>query len=49
MAFLIIFLAIIILGICTTKGNTRKGFIATVLALIYFPIGVIFALTKRYK
>jgi len=49
MAFLIIFISIIILGLSLTKGNSRKGFIGIILALVCFPLGVIFALTKRYK
>ncbi len=49
MAFIIISITIIALGLCFMKGNTRKGFIGAILALLYFPIGVIFALTKKYK
>lgn len=49
MAFLIIFIAIVILGICLTEGNSRKGFIGIILALLFFPLGVILALTKKYK
>ncbi len=49
MVFLIIFAAIILIGFCLTEGNSRKGFMAVILALLYFPLGVIFALTKRYK
>ena len=49
MLFLIIFAAVVILGLCVTEGNSRKGFIGFILALLYFPLGVIFALTKRYK
>lgn len=49
MAFFIIFIAIVALGFCLTEGNSRKGFIGVILALLYFPLGVIFALTKKYK
>lgn len=49
MAYLIIFISIIILGLILTKGNSRKGFIGVILALVCFPIGVIFALTEKYK
>ena len=49
MAILIILIAIIILGLCLTEGKQKKTFIGVVLALLYFPIGVIMALTKKYK
>ena len=49
MTVLIIFIAIIVLGFCLTEGNSIKGFIGVILALLYFPIGVIFALAKKYK
>ena len=49
MAVLIIFIAIIVLGLCLNEGNSRKGFIGMILVLLYFPLGVIFALTKKYK
>ena len=49
MLFLIVFTAIVIFGLCATKGNSRKAFIGFILALLYIPFGVIFGLTKRYK
>ena len=48
MLFIILFLSVII-GFCLTEGNSRKGFLGVLAALIYFPLGVIFALTKKYK
>lgn len=49
MAYVIIFLAIILLGLCLTEGDSRKIFISVILALLSFPLGVIMAFTKRYK
>ncbi|MBQ6816724.1 MAG: hypothetical protein IJP26_05810 [Clostridia bacterium] len=49
MAVLIIFIAFVVLGLCLTEGKSRKGFLGLVLAILYFPIGVILALTKNYK
>ena len=49
MTVFIITLAIGLLGLCITGGNSKKGFIGVILALLYFPLGVIFALTKKYK
>lgn len=49
MLFLILFLSVIVIGFCLTEGNSRKGFFGMLAALMYFPLGVIFALTKKYK
>lgn len=49
MAFLIFFIVGIVLGLCLTKVSARKGFLGAIAALLVFPIGVIFSLTKKYK
>lgn len=49
MGFFILFIAIVILGLTLTEGKTKKGFIALLVAIIYFPIGVIIELMKNYK
>ena len=49
MAFLIIFIVIVVLGLSVNDGNPKKGLFGALAALLYFPIGVILALTKRYK
>ena len=49
MPYVLLIAAIVGLVLCTTKGNQRKGLIGVILALLYFPIGVIMALAKNYK
>lgn len=49
MAVLIIFIAIIVLGLCLAEGDSKKGFMGVILALLYFSFDVIFALTKKYQ
>ena len=49
MVFLILFVVGIVLGLCVTKGNAKKGLLGAIAALLFFPIGVIFSLTKKYK
>ena len=49
MLYLVLFLSVIIISFCLTEGNNRKGFCGLMAALAYFPLGVIFALTKKYK
>lgn len=49
MLFIILILSVIVIGFCLTEGNSRKSFLGILAALIYFPLGVIFALTKKYK
>ena len=49
MAFLIMFIAAVVLGLCLVGGDKKEVFIGVVLAILYFPIGVILALTKKYK
>ncbi len=45
----LVILFLIIMWICLPQGNNRKGFLGVMAALVYFPIGVILALTKKYK
>lgn len=50
MGFLLIFAAFVVLGVCLAEGKQeRRRFLGGVLALLYFPIGVVLALTKHYK
>ncbi|MBQ4082507.1 MAG: hypothetical protein IJC55_04345 [Clostridia bacterium] len=49
MPYVLLIAAVVGLMLCTTKGNQRKGLIGVILALLYFPIGVIMALSKKYK
>ena len=49
MGFLLMFAAFIVLGLCLAENKTeRRGFLGAVAAILYFPIGVILALTKNY-
>ena len=49
MAVFLVFLLVLVIGLCLPKGPGKKAYWGAVLALLYFPIGVIMALTKRYK
>ena len=49
MAFFIIFIASIVLGLCLAEGKSKKGFLGLIIAILYFPLGVILALAKNYK
>ena len=49
MAFFIIFIASIVLGLCLAEGKSKKGFLGLIIAILYFPLGVIFELSKKYK
>ena len=49
MLFVLFLSALIIIAILTPKRNNKKGVLGVILALLYFPLGVIFALTKKYK
>ena len=39
----------ILIWICLPNTKSQKGFLGFIAALIYFPFGVILALTKKYK
>ncbi len=49
MAVLIVLIVIIGLVLGSTQSNPKKGLAGVILGLLYFPLGVIFALTKKYK
>ena len=49
MALFIIFVSIFILSVCLSEGKSKKGILGVFLAILYFPLGVILALTKKYK
>lgn len=49
---MLLFLLILSIGIAlllTNDNNKRKGILGGIIALLYFPLGVILALTKKYK
>jgi len=47
----VLVLAVAVLGICLSDGSKTKkvGLLGIVAAILYFPIGIIMALTKKYK
>lgn len=49
MLFVLLLSAIIIIAILSPKNNKGKGVFGVLIALLYFPLGVILALTKKYK
>ena len=49
MLFVLLLSALIIIAILTPKRNNKKGVLGVILALLYFPLGVIFALTKKQR
>ncbi len=49
MLFVLLLSALIIIAILTPKTGKGKGVIGVIIALLYFPLGVILALTKKYK
>ena len=49
MSAIIIFFGIICVLVCLAKGHNNKTPLGIVLAILYFPIGVILSLTKKYK
>ncbi len=49
MVVALIILCLIVLWICLPQSNGKKGFFGIIAALLYFPLGVIFALAKKYK
>lgn len=50
MGLLLMFGVFLVLGLCLAKDKTqRRRFLGGVLALLYFPIGILLALTKNYK
>ncbi len=49
MLFVLLLSVLIIIAMLAPKRKNKKGVLGVILALLYFPIGVIFALTKKYK
>lgn len=49
MLFILLLSAIIIIVLLSPKSNKGKSVFGVILALLYFPLGVILALTKKYK
>jgi len=49
MPAIIIFFGIICVVVCLAKGHNNKTPLGIVLAILYFPIGVILSLAKKYK
>ena len=50
MSLLLMFIVFILLGLCMAEGKTqRRRFLGGVLALLYLPVGILSALTKKYK
>ena len=50
MGFLLTFTVFFVLGLCLAESKPqRRCFLGGVLALLYFPIAVLLALTKNYK
>lgn len=49
MLFVLLLSAIIIIAILSPKNNKGKGVFGVLITLLYFPLGVILALTKKYK
>lgn len=47
MAFFIVFICSVILGLCVTQGKSQKGFIGILLALLHLPFCAIFSLNKN--
>ena len=50
MSLLLMFVAFLLLGLCLSDGKSqRRQFLGGVLALLYLPVGILLALTKKYK
>ncbi len=49
MLLVFLFSAVIIIALLSPKSRKGKGVFGVILALLYFPLGVILALTKKYK
>ena len=49
MLALLLFLAFLVMGLCLTKGEGRRRFLADVAALLYLPIGTLVSLLRRCK
>lgn len=49
MVLFLILLTVFVLGLCLTKKDSRKIFLAVFFGILWLPIGVILALAKNYK
>lgn len=49
MALFIFLAAVILLTLCLLQGEKRTWFIGVIVAILCFPICLIFALAKKYK
>lgn len=50
MGVLLMFTAFVVLGVCLAEGKSqRRRFLGGVLALLYLPVGILLALTGKYK
>ena len=50
MGFWLMFFAFLVMGLCFSRDKTqRRCFLGGVLALLYIPVSILLALTKRYK
>lgn len=49
MAFILGLVGVLVLAVCTAKSKKRIGIVGFFFALLYFPIGIILSLAKKYK
>lgn len=50
MGALFVFAAFVVLGVCLAEDKRqRRRFLGGVVVLLYLPIGILLALTKKYK
>ena len=47
--FLLIATVLVVIGLCLPDSKSKKAYFGALLAVVYFPIGVILALAKNYK
>ncbi len=49
MVLILLLAAAIVFGVCFGGGKKNGGILGAIVAILYFPIGVIMALAKKYK
>lgn len=49
MTFILGLIVVLFLAFYTAKSKNKNGILGLIIALLYFPIGVILALAKKYK
>lgn len=49
MTFILGLIVVLLLAFYTAKSRNKNGILGFIIALLYFPIGVILALAKKYK